>query len=259
MVAGTLDLPERERRETVMAHRTINAALVLAVPFAAWVAAFGCGGGEAGVAGKLPDDGRARTSTIEHEPCEESGNVVQALDANNDGKADIRKVSKNGREICRISDLNHDGNPDLFEYFDPSGQLRRREADYDDNGVVNAIEHFEAGRLVRRDLDTTNQGRIDTWDFLDPTTGAMVKRERDANGDGRIDQWWSYERGQVTIAMDRNGDGQADPGAAIVLGANGQVIVDAGNGTDAASPPTSTSPLSTDGGVPQTASDGAKR
>ncbi len=195
----------------------------------------GCGvDANAGVANaKLPDG--VRSQVIEHEACDESGNKVEMLDANNDGKPDIKRVSKGGREICRITDLNHDGKPDMFEYYDATGQLRRREADYDDNGIVNSIEHFENGKLVRRELDTTNQGKIDTWDFFDPATGARTKRERDATGDGRIDQWWTYEGEKVTIAMDRNGDGLPDPESAITLGAGGQVVADAG--TAAATPP----------------------
>lgn len=187
------------------------------------VAGLGCGDGPSGVANaKLPAG--VRSEVIEHEACDESGNKVEVLDANNDGKPDIRRVYKNGKEVCRISDLNHDGKPDMFEYYDAQGQVRRREADYDDNGIVNAIEIYENGKLVRRDLDTTNQGRIDTWDYFDPATGARTKRERDANGDGRIDQWWTYETDKVSIAMDRNGDGQPDPDSVITLNAAGAVI-----------------------------------
>lgn len=184
----------------------------------------GCGGDTAsGVANaKLPAG--VRSSVIEHEPCDESGNKVEILDANNDSKPDIKRVSKGGREICRITDLNHDGKPDMFEYYDATGQLRRREADYDDNGIVNSIEHFENGKTVRRELDTANQGRIDTWDFFDPATGARTKRERDATGDGKVDQWWTYAGERVTIAMDRNGDGQPDPDSTITLGADGQPV-----------------------------------
>lgn len=194
----------------------------------ALTAGAGCGGdGASGVANaKLPEG--VRSQVIEHEACDESGNKVEMLDANNDGKPDIKRVSKGGREICRITDLNHDGKPDMFEYYDQTGQLRRREADYDDNGIVNSIEHFENGKLVRRELDTTNQGKIDTWDFFDPATGNRLKRERDSTGDGRVDQWWTYDGDKVTIAMDRNGDGQPDPDATLTLGGNGQPAADAG-------------------------------
>ncbi|MBX3208460.1 MAG: hypothetical protein KF764_25670 [Labilithrix sp.] len=185
--------------------------------------AIGCGGGDSGVANaKLPDG--VRSQTIEHEACSESGHRVETVDVNNDGKPDIRRVFDGDAEICRISDLNRDGKPDLFEYYDKTGQLRRREADYDDNGIVNAIEIYENGKLVRAELDTTNQGRIDTWDTFDPATGKRIKRERDATGDGRIDQWWTYNGDQVTIAMDKNGDGLPDPDATITLGASGTAI-----------------------------------
>ena len=181
-----------------------------------------------------------RSGAIEHEPCDESGNKIEMLDVNNDGKPDIKKVTKGGREICRITDLNHDGKPDMWEYYDQTGQLRRREADYDDNGIVNSIEHYENGKLVRRELDTTNQGKIDTWDFFDPATGARTKRERDATGDGRVDQWWTYDGDKVTIAMDRNGDGLPDPDSIITLGANGQAITNSDAGPVAAPTPVPT-------------------
>lgn len=212
----------------IMAHRKRGLAavvvLTLGVGGTGALATFGCGGGDSGVANaKLPEG--VRSSAIEHEACNEGGHKVEQIDVNNDGKPDIKRVYDGTREICRISDLNRDGKPDMFEYYDQTGQLRRREADYDDNGVVNAIEHYENGKLVRRELDTTNQGRIDTWDFFDPATGNRTKRERDATGDGRIDQWWTYEGERVTIAMDRNGDGQPDPDATIVLGAGGQPVM----------------------------------
>ena len=201
--------------------------------------ALGCGGGDSGVGNaKLPDG--VRSQAIEHEACDESGHKVETVDVNNDGKPDIRRVYDGAQEICRISDLNRDGKPDMFEYYDKTGQLRRREADYDDNGIVNAIEIYEGGKLVRSELDTTNQGKIDTWDTFDPTTGKRVKRERDATGDGRVDQWWTYNGDQVTIAMDKNGDGLPDPDAVITLGASGQAITPPEPGAPAA--PTSPEP-----------------
>jgi hypothetical protein len=207
------------------------------------VAAAGCGGGD-GMKAKLPAG--VRSQAIEHEACEESGHRVEVVDVNNDGKPDIKRVFDGQHEVCRISDLNRDGKPDMFEYYDKSGLLRRREADYDDNGVINATEIYENGKLVRAELDTTNQGRIDTWDTFDPSTGKRIKRERDATGDGRIDQWWTYEGDKVTIAMDKNGDGQPDPESVITLDSSGNPIQPA--------PP----PASDAGAAPVSQSGGAK-
>ena len=59
-----------------------------------------------------------------------------------------RLRQEQGHEMCRIVDLNHDGKPDLYEYYDTSGTVRRREYCYDDTGIVNAIEYYEGGKLV---------------------------------------------------------------------------------------------------------------
>lgn len=196
-----------------------------------------CGGSDP-LKAKLPDG--VRSEEIAHEACDESGRKVETVDVNNDGKPDIKRVYDGGREVCRISDLNHDGKPDMFEYYDKTGVLRRREADYDDNGIVNAIEIYENGKLVRAELDTTNQGKIDTWDTFDPGTGKRTKRERDSNGDGRVDQWWTYDGDKLSIAMDRNGDGLPDPETVITMGGSGAPVAaaaDAGTGDASAPPP----------------------
>jgi len=178
-----------------------------------------CGGGDAGVASARIPSG-SHGEAVEHEACNESSGRVEVLDANGDGKADIKRVynTSTGKEICRIADLNHDGKADMFEYFDANGDVRRREADYDDSGVVDAIEFFERGKIVRRELDTTGQHRIDTWDFFDGSSGKRLRRERDTTNDGRVDQWWTWDGDKVTIAYDRDGDGKPDPNDTLVMG-----------------------------------------
>ena len=186
------------------------------------LAATACGAADkTGSAGaKAPSS--ARVETLDHEDCAEAGHRVDALDTNGDGKADIRRVfdTSGGHEVCRIVDLNHDGKADLYEYFDAAGTVRRREFCYDDTGVVNAVEHYENGKLVRREYDADNQHRVDTWDFFDPSvppdpkTGRPahpVRRERDTTGDGHVDQWWTWNGDKVTIAVDSTGDGKPDP------------------------------------------------
>jgi hypothetical protein len=212
----------------------------------------GCGGesSESGISGaKIP--GGSRSETIAHEACDEGGNRVEKLDANGDGKADIKRIyDKGGHELCRIADLNHDGKPDMYEYYDPNGQLRRRESDYDDSGVVDMIEFYEGGKLVRKELDTTGQHRIDTWDFFDPASGKRTRRERDTTNDGRVDQWWTYDGDKVTIQMDKNGDGVPEPESTVVIGGGGDTK-DGGTGApvaadDASAPPPPVAPARAD-------------
>ena len=180
-----------------------------------------CGGTDTKPVAPVAKSGpQKHDEAIEHEACNTAGNRVEALDANGDHKPDITRVydKKTNKELCRISDLNHDGKPDLYESYDASGNIRRREADYDDNGTVDAIEYYEGGKLVRREYDTTGQHRIDTWDYFDPGTGKRIKRERDTNNDGIIDQVWTWDGDKVTIAIDKTGNGHPDPADTIVMG-----------------------------------------
>lgn len=197
----------------------VAAALLMSVGGAGSV---GCGGDKAANSnGKVPTP--ARPTTIDHEPCETKGRVEQQ-DTNGDGKVDIKRVyDAAGKEICRGTDFSRDGKPDFYEYYAADGQVRRREADYDDNGIANRVEYLENGKLLRVELDTTNHGKLDTWDFYDSASGKRVKRERDSNGDGRIDQWWAWDGDNVTIQNDHDNDGEPDPNATIVYGPNGIV------------------------------------
>jgi hypothetical protein len=180
----------------------------------------------------------ARSEGLEHEPCGGSGDRSDVLDTNGDRKPEItRYFDAASHEKCRVVDLNHDGKPDIFEYFDSNGAVRRREFCYDDTGLVNAIEYYESGKLVRREYDIGGGHRIDTWDWFDPNapvdpkTGRPahpVRRERDTKGNGRVDQWWTWNGSQLTIAIDRKGDGKPDPNAALVFGDDAGTATDAG-------------------------------
>ena len=207
------------------------------------LAAAACGSSETPAATGEPQAPTTQLAPpLKHEPCEDSMGQVDALDVNGDGKSDLKRIVNkgSGQEICRVADLNHDGKPELYTYYDASGQLRRREAMYEASEAISAIEYYEGGKLVRRELDTSGQRRVDTWDTFDPATGKRVKRERDTNGDGKVDQWWTWDGDKLTIAMDKNSDGQPDPDATLVTGPNGQLIsvsaLDAGLDSGPAAP-----------------------
>lgn len=155
--------------------------------------------------------------SIDHEACEPKGHRAETFDARGDGKPVVIKVFDGQRELCRVTDINHDGKPDLYEYFDANGAVRRRESDYDSNGTIDSVELYEDGKLVKREYDTTGQHRVDTWDYFDKSTGKRLRRERDTTNDGKVDQWWTWEGDKITISIDRNGDGKPDPDSTLVL------------------------------------------
>jgi hypothetical protein len=219
----------------------------LAVAALAQSSGIGCAGPDKNGDAKNPEVSRPEALT--HEDCGDSGGRVDALDTNNDGKPDIhRYFDRAGHEKCRVVDLNRDGKPDLYEYFDGNGAIRRREFCYDDTGTVNAIEYYEGGKLARREYDLGGQHRIDTWDWFDPAapvdakTGRPahpIRRERDTTGDGRIDQWWTWQGDQVTIAMDKDGDGKPEPENTMVFGDGGAPVLPPAPAADGGAQPPS--------------------
>lgn len=196
------------------------------------LAAAGCSSSTA--ESKKGDTATADTpKALEHEKCDDSMGRVEVV-GSIAGKPQLKQVfdKTTGRELCRIADLNHDGKPDMYEYYNADGTLRRREGAYDNTDAISEIQIYEGGKLVKRERDTTGQRKVDTWDTYDPATGKIVKRERDNNGDGKVDQWWTFEpNGNVTIAIDKNGDGQPDPNETITVGPNGQAIAPAPSAT----------------------------
>lgn len=224
------------------------------------VATFGCGSSNT-EAGDTKVAAGVRSEVIQHEPCDAGGKQTVAFDTNNDGKPDIQRVMNGSNEVCRITDLDHDGRPDMYEYFDAAGQIRRRESDYDGDGVANLIEYYEAGKLARREIDAASRGRLDTWDFFDPATGKLAKRERDATGSGRVDQWWTYDASGVTVARDRDGDGLPDPHATLTFDRSGAAVTNTsaasaapeGDAGAPAAPPAPEAPVTPDAGATSTA------
>lgn len=198
-----------------MTSRTRDTNIGWAWATLAFAAMFQLGCNAAGGAGaNSPNQITTRDTKVVHETCDVTSETVEKIDANGDGKVDISIVREGGRELCRAVDLNFDGVVDAYTYFDGSGQLRRRENDYDKDGQIDEITTFKGGQISEKDQSTALALRLDTWDFYQ--AGVLVRTERDSNGDGTIDQWWEYPKpGCPLIHADVNNDGRPDPGATI--------------------------------------------
>ena len=171
--------------------------------------AFGCGGGAGRMGANGPDPSH-RDTEIRHEACDIKSSHAQAVDANNDGRADLTMVIEGGREVCRAADLDFDGHVDVWTYFDASGNVRRREFDFDRDGVIDEIQIFSGGQIVEKQRASTLSHHLDTWEKY--AGGRIISAERDSNGDGRIDQWWDYKSADCPIIhSDIDGNGQPDP------------------------------------------------
>jgi hypothetical protein len=189
--------------------RTPRRALYVLVLLAA-----SCGGSreQAKGAGDL-----ALPLTMDHERCDTGSSSAQKIDANGDGKPDIIRVMDGAREVCRMVDLNHDGRPDSFTYFDEKGAVRRTESDFDRDGIIDEIDRYSGGVLVRKDRETNLDGKLDTWDFYQG--GKIKQRLRDSDANGKVDQWWTWPNPDkpecAVIASDHDNDGQPDPNSVV--------------------------------------------
>jgi hypothetical protein len=168
---------------------------------------------------KSPANNEKRDTTITHEPCDGNSPDAVKVDVKGNGKSAITHVMKGGKEVCRIEDLNMDGAPDVFIYYDDQGRERRREQDFDRDGRADEITIFENGQLKLKMRETNFDNKLDTWDYYE--NGRLVKRERDSDGDGIIDQWWQFNNPQkphcAIVASDRNADGKPDPDSVVDL------------------------------------------
>ncbi len=187
--------------------RLLTSCLLVAAP----VAAIACVTPDNGNAQADSADNKQRDVAFHHDDCSANGDS-KTVDVNNDGRPDIVHVMKDGREACRIVDLNFDGAVDVYIFYDDKGQERRREADFDRDGRPDQVSILKDGQLVENDRETNFDDKVDTWDYYQ--NGALVRRERDSDGDAIIDQWWQfYDPARpkcALVAVDHNADGKPD-------------------------------------------------
>ncbi|APR99628.1 hypothetical protein [Pajaroellobacter abortibovis] len=142
---------------------------------------------------------------IVHEPCDVEGSRVREETLNVQGKKLFVLhvlAGSGGSEICRMTNLTGNEKGDIFEYFWPTGKLRRREVYYDNQHKAVAISLFdEEGRLVRRLIAVLGTHQADTIDYFDPATGQLVRRGRDSMGRGVFDQWWFWKDGELRVEI----------------------------------------------------------
>lgn len=148
-----------------------------------------------------------RSEPMEAVPSTHCGSgQARAVDANGDGRPEIKHYLEGSREVCTEYDLNYDGHIDVVRLFAADGKVAREEHDYDFDGHVDEVTEFEAGRVATKELDTNFDHFIDTRYWCD---GALFLRgERSRNGQARPDMWELYEAGRLReVGYDDDADG----------------------------------------------------
>jgi hypothetical protein len=114
-----------------------------------------------------------------------SASPGQAVDSNNDGRADQWFEITEGR-IEKVSmDRNFDSFIDLTVEYDLQHRKIYEELDFNHDGEMDDFCFFEEGKLIRQEIDSNFDGMIDVWVYLD---GLYIhKYEMDSDFDGMID------------------------------------------------------------------------
>jgi len=121
---------------------------------------------------------------VEHEPCDVSAASALRVDVNGDGRPDVVTVMVGARKVCRAADLNFDGSPDSYEYFDITERVRRVERDLDGDVEIDEVSLYEGERIVGTYRDTSGDGRFDVWTEWSATEPgcSLVTVDRDLDG-----------------------------------------------------------------------------
>ena len=125
-----------------------------------------------------------------------------------------------------IRDINGDGVPDLWIYYNPQkpGEVIRQEESTKGDGRVDTWSYFKDGKMVRREIDTKQIGRPDTIYFYD--NDKLVREDRDETGQGSMTYRAIYQNGRLAkVEKDTSASGRADLWIYYDTSADGEIVL----------------------------------
>jgi len=135
----------------------------------------------------------------------EDGQVRESReDGDRDGKVDlVTTYDTAGAPTERVEDADEDGKPNrVMRYTD--GKPREVEEDSSGNGCLDHKQVLDAAGELKQDIvDTDGDCRYDTTSFLE--AGAIVRRQIDTNQNGIIDVWVDFANGRRVLQAEARG------------------------------------------------------
>lgn len=116
-----------------------------------------------------------------------------ALDSNEDGVQDIWVEDKAEDGVIISSDTNFDGNVDSILAIDKANISLYEQTDYNLDGVMDNFYYYEDGVIVRQEVDSNYDNKIDVWVYIINGGTTIAKYEKDTDFDGVIDKVKVFE------------------------------------------------------------------
>lgn len=88
-------------------------------------------------------------------------------------------------------DRNNDGVVDYAAKYHKKGFCEQEAMDFNNDGLMDDFYIYEAGLLVRREVDSNYDGKIDLWAYMDKGM-YLVAYEKDNDFDGIVDRVKDY-------------------------------------------------------------------
>ena len=176
-----------------------STALVCFVALSIWA----CSGDQSGEA-TLSE--RARNDNLSS-----SGLQLTKSDLNGDGAPDqwVFFDAASGQVVRVERDIDFDDRIDVYEYYDEAGELVEEEMHLDFDGLIDVVRYYRGDALARREIATGFDGRFAMVKYYD-AEGNVLRVERDSTGNGRIDTW-EYFDGDTLVRVGRDTDGDGRP------------------------------------------------
>lgn len=178
--------------------------------------AVSCSHGQRTKEAARPADREASVALVSSIPelAPREGERVVAQEVGGLGKPDLWRyyvlVGEGKEQVVRKErDLNGDGRVDLWEAYDPEGNVTKQAYDLDFDSKPDLVITFEKGQLVKKEYAPGFDGMVRTTAFYE--NGKLVRKERDSRGTGKTDTWEYWENGQLDrLGVDLDGDGEVD-------------------------------------------------
>ena len=141
-------------------------------------------------------DPKTGESVLTHQSLTSQGRIVRVMDdklrlkevridANRDG-IDDADVAVTDSNIAGVGfSLGNDAVIDAWAFRNSAGELVRIEVSTKRNGKIDRWEHYNNNQMIKVEIDTDGNGKPDRWQTFED--GILVNTFIDANEDGRPD------------------------------------------------------------------------